>query len=353
MIAVDIDVVRGAFRLEAAFRSADPLTAVFGASGCGKTTLLHALCGLLRPTRGRIAVGDDVLFDAGAGIDVPVHRRRIGVVFQDARLFPHRSVRGNLRYGERLADPTRRLLGFDETIELLDLGALLERPVPALSGGERQRVALGRALLAAPRALLLDEPLAALDRGRTREVLGYLRRLRERVALPMLYVSHDLGELLQLTDRLLLMHDGRVADHGSLHNLAQRPGSLELLYDCGLLNVVAGTVQASDRGTVTLRAGAVDIVCGAFPCAAGERAAVALRPEDVALAEHDVAGTSFRNRLPGVVRAVTRASGRAVVCIDVGVELLVQVSLPALDELAIAPGRELWCLFKSEAVKPR
>jgi molybdate transport system ATP-binding protein len=205
------------------------ITGIFGHSGAGKSTLLHLVAGLLRPDAGRIAVDGQALFDDRARIDLPAHRRGIGMVFQDGRLFPHYSVEGNLRYGERLA--TRPGLGFDRVVDLLELRPLLPRSPTRISGGERQRVALGRALLTAPRLLLFDEPLAALDRGLKRQILPFLRQVRDHAGIPMLYVSHDLREILQLTDRLVLLDHGAVAGQGLIADLEADAATAPLLHD--------------------------------------------------------------------------------------------------------------------------
>lgn len=197
---VDIALRRGSFERRVCIADDARVLAIEGASGCGKTSTLNAIAGLLRPTTGRIAIDGRCLFDSTRGIDLPAHRRGIGYVFQDLRLFPHLDVRGNLRYGMHAHAPAR--FGFDEVIELLGIGALLARRTANLSGGEAQRVAIGRALLSQPILLLLDEPLSSLDRARRAELIPYLQRLRDEIAIPMVHVSHDDDEIRQLTDAL-------------------------------------------------------------------------------------------------------------------------------------------------------
>lgn len=181
------------------------VTALFGPSGIGKTSVLDAVAGLLRPERGRIAVGGTVLFDSDQGIDLPPERRACGYVFQDSRLFPHMSVRGNLLYGWRLAPVSRRWMDVDEAVGFLGIGHLLDRPPHTLSGGEGQRVAIGRALLSGPRFLLMDEPLSALDHARRGEVASVIERIRDELALPVLYVSHERSEVERLADEVIMM----------------------------------------------------------------------------------------------------------------------------------------------------
>jgi len=216
MLRVDVAKQLGEFTLEASFESQGRVTGLFGASGAGKTSLVNMIAGLLRPDRGTIAIDGETLDDTAKGIHVPVYRRRIGYVFQDARLFPHLDVRQNLDYGRRmnhLADDDAQR---QRVTELLDIGHLLDRRPGKLSGGERQRVALGRALLSKPRLLLLDEPLGALDEGRRAEILPYLMRLRDEARVPMVYVSHDAAEMRQLATQIVLLKGGRVTSVGGV-----------------------------------------------------------------------------------------------------------------------------------------
>src|SRR4051812_26439429 len=214
MLRVDVARQLGEFSIEASFSSEGRVTGLFGASGAGKTSLINIIAGLLRPDRGVIAIDGETLDDTAARLHVPAHRRRIGYVFQDARLFPHLDVRRNLDYGRRMNrladDPTQRA----RVTDLLDIGNLLDRRPGRLSGGERQRVALGRALLSKPRLLLLDEPLGSLDEERKVEILPYLVRLRDEAGIPMVYVSHDAGELRELATQIVILKRGRVVDFG-------------------------------------------------------------------------------------------------------------------------------------------
>lgn len=208
MLRIDIYLQRGAFRRRVRIDADARVVALTGHSGAGKTSVLHAVAGLLRPDEGRIEVDGRVLFDAQAGIDLPAHARGVGYVFQDARLFPHMSVRGNLRYGARLAARGQpRRFAFDEVVQLLGIAPLLKRRPANLSGGEAQRVAIGRALLSQPRILLLDEPLASLDRARRDELIAYLQHLRDQTPLPMLYVSHAEDEVRRLTAAVHVLAD--------------------------------------------------------------------------------------------------------------------------------------------------
>ena len=202
---VDVSIRRGDRRIEARLRTGPGITALFGRSGAGKTSVLDMIAGLATPDQGRIAVGGRVLFDAAAGIDLPPEARGCGYVFQDYRLFPHKSIEGNLRYGWRLASPEARWMEFEQVVEFLGLGALLARRPRQLSGGEAQRVAIGRALLSGARFLLMDEPLSSLDAARREEIMQVIERIRDELALPILYVSHDRREVERLAGQIVEM----------------------------------------------------------------------------------------------------------------------------------------------------
>jgi molybdate transport system ATP-binding protein len=212
-IAVALRHRQGDFTLDVDFIAGAGITALFGPSGAGKTTILDAMAGARQPDSGHIVVGDRVLLDTARRIHVPTHRRRIGYVFQDGRLFPHFSVRGNLRYAHLFHRPAADR--FDEVVALLGIGHLLDRRPGMLSGGERQRVAIGRALLAEPDLLLLDEPLAALDAARKDEILPYIARLREAAVVPVLYVTHSVDEVRRLADTVIVLSAGRVVRQGA------------------------------------------------------------------------------------------------------------------------------------------
>ena len=225
VLRVDIAKQLGEFSLSASFESEGRVTGLFGASGAGKTSLINVIAGLLTPDRGSIAVDGETLDDTAAGVHVPPHRRRIGYVFQDARLFPHLDVRQNLDYGRRMNRIADDHAQRRRVTDLLDIGHLMDRRPGKLSGGEHQRVALGRALLSKPRLLLLDEPLGSLDEGHKIEILPYLVRLRDEAGVPMVYVSHDAAELRQVATQIVMLQRGRVTSFGAVKVLAA-PGPL-------------------------------------------------------------------------------------------------------------------------------
>ena len=215
----------GGFSLDASFSSDGGVTALFGRSGSGKTSLIRIIAGLAKPDQGRILIDSQPILDTARRIFVPPHSRRFAYVFQEGLLFPHLSVRQNLNYGRWFSSSHRNVSDFNRIVDLLGIEALLERRPARLSGGEKQRVALGRALLSSPRLLLLDEPLAALDEARKQEILPYLRRLRDEAATPIVYVSHSVGEVAELADRVVMMKDGRVLEHGTADRIFEAPAS--------------------------------------------------------------------------------------------------------------------------------
>ena len=214
MLRVDVSKQLGEFSIEASFASEGRVTGLFGASGAGKSSLINMIAGLLQPDRGIITLDGEVLDNTAEHIHVPVHRRQIGYVFQDARLFPHLDVRQNLDYGRRMNHLAENPAARQRVIDMLDIGNLQDRRPGRLSGGERHRVALGRALLSQPRLLLLDEPLSSLDEERKEEILPYLIRLRDEAGIPMVYVSHDAAELRQLATEIVMLRRGRVTAFG-------------------------------------------------------------------------------------------------------------------------------------------
>jgi molybdate transport system ATP-binding protein len=354
VLEVDIEVRRGAFHLEAAFRSDAPIVALFGRSGSGKTTLVEAIAGLARPLRGRVAVGGRTLFDSAAGIDLPPERRRIGYVFQDGLLFPHLSVGRNLEYGERLTPAGERFVERARVVALLGLARLLERRPATLSGGEKQRVAIGRALLASPRLLLLDEPLASLDAARKAEILHYVELLRDDLKLPIVFVSHALEEVTRLADRVVLMAEGRVLAQGSVaqvmarRDLAPHTGRFE----AGA--VIEAVVARHDEafGLTYLAFAGGELVVPNVDALPGEAVRARIRARDVALALSWPRDTSIQNVLPATVREVSRETGAIVdVALDVGATpLLARITRASAERLGLVPGARVHALVKAVSI---
>ncbi len=347
---------RGGFALDAAFSAPAPgVTALFGPSGCGKSTVLSAISGLLRPGEGRVALGGDAMLDTARGVFVPPERRRCGVVFQDARLFPHLSVESNLRFGMRRAPRGAEGPGVADVVALLGVGHLLRRRPAGLSGGERQRVALGRALLSRPRLLLMDEPLAALDAARRAEVLPFLARLRDAAGLPVLYVTHALDEVDALADSLVLLEAGRVAAEGTVEALSARTDlpALSARRDAGALLRCAVLAHDPARGLTRLGFPGGALVAPLRPEPVGTRLRLRVRARDVAVAAEAPRGLSVRNVLPAGlagVAAVPGAPHEVFLRLAIGPSaLLARVTRDAVAELGLRPGIAVWALVKSVA----
>jgi molybdate transport system ATP-binding protein len=222
MLDIDLNLKRGAFNLALKCQFTQPVTGIFGASGAGKSTLLGMIAGLIKPDSGRLAIDGQVLFDSAQGINKPIYERRIGLVFQDSHLFPHLNVQHNLNYGFKLLSPENRRFSQNQIIDLLEIGHLLKHKPHQLSGGEKQRVALGRTLLASPRLLLLDEPLASLDTRLKNQILPFLCRVRDETKIPMLYVSHAIDEILYLTSQVAIIEQGQLLANGDFHEIIQQ-----------------------------------------------------------------------------------------------------------------------------------
>ncbi|WP_370154462.1 molybdenum ABC transporter ATP-binding protein [Ferrovibrio sp.] len=354
---------QGDFALDAAFSCAGGITALFGRSGAGKTTLVNLIAGLERPNGGgRIAIDGRVLVDTDAGLFVPPHRRRIGYVFQEGRLFPHLDVRRNLLYGRVFARDRRDAIAFDEVIGLLGIGDLLDRRTGGLSGGEKQRVAIGRALLARPQVLLMDEPLAALDAARKEEILPYLERLRAQLRLPVVYVSHALPEVLRLADQLVLLEEGRVRAAGPLADLAATPGLLPADgegHEAGAVLMAEVVGHDGDYGLTLLRTPAGPVRVPHLDHAPGSRLRLRIRARDITLALGPPGDTSALNVLPGMIAAIGgagRGPGDAMVDLRLdfgGAALLARVTRLSVDRLGLAPGVAVYAMVKAVAVAGR
>jgi molybdate transport system ATP-binding protein len=347
----------GRFALEAAFSSATRVTALFGQSGAGKSTVLNVIAGLLRPGTGRVAIDGRVLFDAAAGVDLPPHERRIGYVFQEGRLLPHLTVRHNLVYGRFFSERRNGAITFDDTVELLGLAALLERRPGALSGGEKQRVALGRALLANPQVLLLDEPLASLDTPRKAEILYYIERLRDEVRVPMVYVSHSLDEVVRLADTMVLMSEGRVLGAGEVREMAGRAELRPYFgrHEGGAVLEARVAAQDLESGLARLEFAGGALEIPDVEALVGERVRVRIRARDVSLALSHPPGISIRNILAGRVVGLREEEGPSVdIELDLGgTPLIARITRKSARELGLRPGVPVFALVKAVSIDRR
>jgi molybdate transport system ATP-binding protein len=355
MIEIDIEKRLGEFTLAAQLSAPQSgITALFGRSGAGKTSLVNALAGLARPDRGRIAVNGDVLFDAARGIDLPPERRGIGYVFQEGRLFPHYSVRGNLLYGAKRA-AAKNGPSFDAVVDLLGIKDLLPRRPADLSGGEKQRIAIGRALLASPRLLLMDEPLASLDAPRKEEILPFIERLRDELKLPVFYVSHEMDEIMRLADLLVLLDDGKVAAVGPVEDLTSRLDLWPLTgrYEAGsvIRTVLRGHDATFGLSELAFPGGRLRVM--RIEQKLGTPIRIRIRARDVVLATERPQHLSIRNAFAGKVVEVAQSRGPIVdLKLDIGtaeqpVMLLARVTMRAFQELRLAPGKPIFALVKT------
>ncbi|MFQ5784706.1 MAG: molybdenum ABC transporter ATP-binding protein [Alphaproteobacteria bacterium] len=357
---LDIDVRRrlGKFALDVRFSTSESgVTALFGRSGSGKTTLVNLLAGLDRPDDGRIAVGGRVLFDSAAGVDLAPERRRLGYIFQDSRLLPHFSVRGNLRYGMR-GDAGEGCVSFDRVVGLLGLGHLLDRRPHRLSGGESQRVAIGRALLACPRLLLMDEPLASLDAPRKDEILAFIERLRDEFDIPIVYVSHVMDEVIRLADTMVALSDGAVAATGTVAEVTSRLDLRPLTgrHEAGA--VIAARVEGHDLeyDLTRLSFAGGELSVSRLDLPEGAQLRLRVRARDVSLALEPPRASSVRNILEGTVLEIGAEPGPQVdVLLDVGTPgtttpLWARITRKSVDELGLVPGSSVYAFVKSVAL---
>jgi molybdate transport system ATP-binding protein len=353
LVSVTKRLPRG-FTLAAEFESAGRVTAVFGRSGAGKTTLVNLVAGLLTPDQGRIAIDDTVLFDKAAGIDLPANRRRIGYVFQEGRLFPHMSVRSNLLYGRHLTPVDRQWGSLEQVVDLLGIGDLLTRRPAALSGGEKQRVAIGRALLASPRLLLMDEPLASLDQQRKEEIVPYIERLRDGMHLPIVYVSHAIDEIARIADTIVVLAGGRSVAVGPVGDILARADLRPYTGQAEASAVLTARVAASDErsGTTTLEHAAGRLTVARIAAPVGATVRFRVRARDVALAVGYPGLISIRNRLAARVTAILDAEPPGVeVHLDAaGEHLVAAVTRDATYALELAVGQPVTALVKATAL---
>jgi molybdate transport system ATP-binding protein len=354
MLRLAIKKRRGEFSLDVEIAAPTPgVVALFGRSGCGKSTLVNLIAGLLAPDSGRIELSGAVLFDKALNISVAVEARRIGYVFQDARLFPHYTVLGNLQYGLKRAHGAQ-IIGQEETIALLGLETLLTRRPHELSGGEKQRVALGRALLSQPRLLLLDEPLASLDVARREEVLPYLEKLRDRLAIPMVYVSHQFDEILRLATHVVVLDKGRVAIEGDINAVSLSPALRGIVGADAVGAVLDGEVLAIDTqnslAEVAVGRGVLRIHAEAK---VGNRVRVQMLARDIILATQPPVGLSVRNALEGLVAKIERDDDHSdLVHVNIGDAIvLARITRSATQALQLTSGSHVWVLAKAVSMR--
>ncbi|MDS7597991.1 molybdenum ABC transporter ATP-binding protein [Agrobacterium tumefaciens] len=355
-LAVSVRHRLGTFALDASFTSQSRVTALFGRSGSGKTSMIRIIAGLMRPEEGQVSLDGEVLTNSEKGVFVPVHKRRFGYVFQEARLFPHLSVSQNLNYGKRLS--TDSLTGKDDNhiLEMLGIGHLLKRQPNKLSGGEKQRVAIGRALLSSPRLLLMDEPLASLDEARKAEIIPYLERLRDEMKIPIVYVSHSIQEVARLSDTIVVIKDGKVETQGKAADVLSRPALSVHLEKREAGSIVSGHLESFDErhSLAAVRLSGLLIHVPARRVTAGTPVRVLIPARDVMLATVKPEGLSALNILEGTVAEISpSADGMVTVQVDCGGNIIQsRITDLSRERLHLEPGKPVHAIIKSAALDP-
>lgn len=351
MIEVSAYKAFGGFTLDAAFRAEGRFIAFFGQSGSGKTTLLNVIAGLLRPERGRVVIDGACLFDSARGIFVPSYKRKLGTVFQEGRLFPHLSVRQNLLYGAWFAQAVKKKANLSRVADLLGIEHLMNRYPNRLSGGEKQRVAIGRAILAEPKLLLMDEPLASLDDARKLEIMPYLERLRDEARIPIVYVSHSVAEVARLSDTLVILEAGKVRAAGPTLELMQRLDLLPADQEAGAGAVIEAVVEHHDREfdltALTSRSGKWQVTH--LDIAPGRRVRMHIKARDVMIALTPPAAMSALNVIPAVIAEIGAMDKAAVeIKLDCnGEALLARLTRYSVERLQLHPGKPVFAVIKS------
>ena len=350
---------RGQFDFDMKCSFGEGITGIYGPSGHGKTTLLQLLSGLVEPDSGYISIGDEIVFDNARKINIPSRYRKLGVVFQEGRLFPHLAVEENLRYGEKLLPQSQRRIQFDDVVSTLEISHLLKKKPAQCSGGEQQRIAMGRALLSSPRLLLMDEPFSAVDIALREQILIYLVRIHRKYKIPMLVVSHDLPDILRLTDEILMVRNGQVEAFGRYLDLVMSRKMFPLSSGEELLNVISLYIHEVDKekGITTLMGEQgkrkIKVHCEACDkeVTLGREVKVSVLPGDIAISLHPVPDISIQNQLEGTIKQLLQRNGQVICLVDVGFPLLVELTRNSTERLGLERGMQVFCLFKSMSVK--
>ncbi|UWQ86236.1 molybdenum ABC transporter ATP-binding protein [Leisingera caerulea] len=354
MLTVSLQHSLTGFGLDVQFEAPPGVTVLFGRSGTGKTTVIQAVAGLLRPDQGRVMLNGEVLFDTSQRHWLPPHKRRMGYVFQEGRLFPHLTVRQNLLFGQWFAPRGAKRESLDRVVDLLGIGPLLQRRPGRLSGGEKQRVAIGRALLSAPRMILADEPLSALDEARKAEILPYFERLRDEIGIPMLYVSHSAAEVARLATTVVVLQDGKVQRQGSAAEVLGDPAVMPAgVRAAGALLEARVALHHAD-GLTELEAGGVPLFLPQITKAPGSQVRVRISAHEVILSRQRPEGLSALNILPGTVEHVRTGSGPgAMVSLRTPAgRVLARVTRRSAQALELEPGADCFAVVKTVSIAP-
>ncbi len=340
------------FELDISFSTKKEITGVFGPSGAGKSSLFNSIAGTIYPNQGEIILNGKKLFSTKENINLPLHKRNVGLVFQDFKLFPHLSVKNNLRYSKA----SKNNLLFEKVVEMLKISHLLNRKPDKLSGGEKQRVAIGRAILSQPEILLFDEPFSALDVRIKSEIIDFIKQIPAQFNIPILVISHELSDLLQLSTELILIKNGKVLNAGNIYDLFNDRQSIKLLSHSGLKNILELKVGRIDREKEMVclsplaGVGNIKVISDIHTkIKPGKKVTMFLAPEDVAISLHPIENISIQNQLKGYVEKVFYINGKMICMVNTGVQIMAEVARTSVETLGLKPGTEVWCLFKSVA----
>ena len=353
MLSLDIQLQQGNFDLEAKFSLDKPVTGLFGSSGSGKSTLLNLIAGLTHPNKGWLKLGEKYLFHSTKKINVSPNKREVGIVFQDSQLFPHLSVAQNLLYGYKRTYRKLRRFEMPEIVDLLEIGHLLKKQPAQLSGGEKQRVGLGRALLASPQFLLLDEPLASLDHGLKEQILLFLKRVKDNLELPMVYISHSMEEILYLTDHLVVINNGRILGTGHFHDVIKHDRVQSVANAMGLENIIAVSIIGHDvKSGLTIAEIYGNKLLLPFnnKFSIGDSVYISIRSSEIAIAKHRIDHISIQNQMKGRILSFSHYASQITLHVDIGTPLSVDITPKAFSQLALSQGKQIYCLIKVQSL---
>ncbi len=354
VLNADFVLKRSGFTLDMQCRIDTQVTGIFGPSGAGKTSFLHAISGLETPDEGNIMIRDHEVFNSNKNINLPPEERKIGYVFQEGRLFPHMNVVQNLKYGLKSASDYSY---FNEVITLLKISDIQSKNISRISGGQAQRVAIGRALLSSPDILVLDEPFSALDKNLRLHIISMLKPLIAEFKIPLLIISHDLSDLLTLSENLLIINHGKTVGYGKYYDLIGNNDAMVELTKSGLLNSIEFRIESinKDRGLMILRQDGVRIIAetrqNGNHLLDEQYVTVFLRPEDITLALHAIEDISIQNQIEGKIEQLITTENKVICVIDHGFKLIAEVTLATKQRMKLKVGIKIWSLFKAAAVK--
>lgn len=355
-VSFHIKIKRNDFVLNVCAEVENGITGIFGPSGHGKTSLLNAIAGTVKPNEGKIVIRDRVVFDSKNKVNTPVKNRKVGYVFQDIRLFPHYTITKNLNYGRKNSSDDAI---FQDVVDILNIVHLLDRKPDQCSGGEKQRVAIGRAILSGSEVLLMDEPFSALDVNLRKEIIPFLTAVSQKFSLPILIVSHDLQDLLSLTDKLILLKEGNLLAQGKFQDLILDEANLDAMNESGWYSTLHLFVfaQLETKNMVLLKSNRSDLQIQVLsqtingPVRVNQKLRVLIKPENIALSKEPVFNISLRNQIQGVIKKVFVKNGLAYCVVDVGEHIIAEVTEASQKNMNLFPGETVYCLFKSAALK--